>query len=148
MQHVLPMCANLRAAPGDADLGARYGLQFVQEASGAHRLQVGIAATTQSGHNLIGFEITVEPEDGYLSSSGAEYIEASWPGVSTALDLPPYKAVATNLDSSLDGYVALGEMRLSVTQAGVVLITGQMLSLVACQQGSVSSSLRLSPSGR
>ena len=135
LQHALPMWSNLRAAAGDADLGARYGLQFVQEASGLRRLQVGIAATTQSGHNLIGFEITVEPEAGYLSSSGAEYIEASWPGVSTALDLPPYKAVATNLDSSLDGYVALGEMRLAVTQGGVVLITGRMLSLVTCQQG-------------
>ena len=138
----LSIAANLAAGVGDVDLGSLTGLQFTQSGD---TLAIGMYATTQSGYNLVGFQVVLDPlDESYLTSGCASggspcaSFAPSYTGASAALNNPSSMAQvqATDLQSTVSGSnIHLGTITLPVVGSGVTLLQGQIVTMTTCQGG-------------
>ena len=138
----LSVAANLAAGVNDVDLGSLTGVQFTQSGD---TLDVGVYATTQSGHNLVGFQIMIDPLDNSVLTSGCATsgspcasFTAGFSGASASLNSPPTIAQVSggSLTSTSSGSnILLGTLRPVVVGSGVPLLQGKIVVLTTCETG-------------
>ena len=124
----LPLWANLHPAPADVDFGREFGRQFQQEGL---QLASAVRIRTPANERLVNFQITGKLDVTCLTTENAFYTAGDFSGVVETLNDPPdeFQLAANEKASQLSGTVGVGTVTLSVVDACVTLISGDIVEL-------------------